>query len=137
MSSEIFDWNHFWFCRYASVVMCQNLGFVYIQAFTFSFLRFAFSGATQRPFRTDLGVPRYVRFRKRPIDSNDMTQIAWIPTLDEEVEQEDNLEENAIGMIGQIERMLFVEPEKDFREFLRNSMGWVDRLAHRNLRTYS
>ena len=74
-------------------------------------------------------MPRYVRFKKTPIDINDMTQIAWIPTLDEEVHQEDNLEDNALGMIGEIEKMLFVQPEKDFREFLRNSTGWVDRLV--------
>ncbi|XP_075251405.1 uncharacterized protein LOC142343903 isoform X2 [Convolutriloba macropyga] len=72
-------------------------------------------------------VPRYVRYRKKHLDDLHLTQIGWVPEIEKDTVQEDNLEANAMGVISEIEKMLHVPAEKEFRAFFRNTLGWVDR----------
>ena len=66
----------------------------------------------------DLEIPRYVRYRKKHIDDLDLTQVAWVPEIEGETVQEEDLSQNALGVISEVERMLFIPPERDFRFYL-------------------
>ena len=86
-----------------------------------------FSGTRPKLKPDPLSIPRYVRYRKKHLDGVDITQIAWVPEIEEKVKQRESLAKNAVEIISDIEKMLFVPPEKDFREFLENTVYWVDR----------